>query len=73
MAIDAATSAFVAESRRKQGLPPKITDPAIIERVVAVFRLIEPRYDDNVRQLPLPAGQRHDNHEQKRDAPINAA
>ncbi|HET9256649.1 MAG TPA: hypothetical protein VFO16_15815, partial [Pseudonocardiaceae bacterium] len=38
--------AKVAASRASQGLPPVITDPATLERVAAVFRLV----------LPAPAG-----------------
>jgi hypothetical protein len=32
--------AWVAASRAKQGLPPTVTDPATLERVAAVFRLV---------------------------------
>ncbi|MDQ3762611.1 MAG: hypothetical protein M3460_13375 [Actinomycetota bacterium] len=34
--------AFVAESRRRQGLPPTVTDPATLERIAVVFRLMTP-------------------------------
>jgi hypothetical protein len=38
--VDAALRRKVAESRAKQGLPPTITDPATLERVAAVLRLV---------------------------------
>ncbi|MGH3933562.1 MAG: hypothetical protein ACRDS1_01025 [Pseudonocardiaceae bacterium] len=34
--------AYVAASRAAQGLPPTVEDPAILERVAAVFRLVAP-------------------------------
>jgi hypothetical protein len=34
--------AYVVESRARQGLPPTVTDPATLERVAAVFRLMAP-------------------------------
>lgn len=34
--------AKVVASRAAQGLPPVITDPATLERVAAVFRLVLP-------------------------------
>ena len=34
--------AKVARTRAKQGLPPTVTDPATLERVAAVFRLMAP-------------------------------
>jgi hypothetical protein len=33
--------AWVAASRAKQGLPPVVTDPAMLERAAAAFRLIK--------------------------------
>jgi hypothetical protein len=35
---------IVAETRAAQGLPPRVTDPAALERVAAVLRLIEQPY-----------------------------
>jgi hypothetical protein len=34
--------AYVAASRARQGLPATVTDPAALERVAAVFRLMIP-------------------------------
>jgi hypothetical protein len=36
----AAVHAKVATTRAKQGLPPTVQDPATLERIAAVFRLI---------------------------------
>lgn len=44
----------VAESRAAQGLPPKITDPAIIARIAAVCRVVDaapPLSTDQVKTL----------------------
>lgn len=35
--------AYVAASRAEQGLPPTIQDPAALERIAAVFRLVNPQ------------------------------
>jgi hypothetical protein len=34
--------AYVVASRAAQGLPPVVTDPATLERVAAVLRLVAP-------------------------------
>jgi hypothetical protein len=31
---------FVARSRAQQGLPPTVEDPATLDRIAAVFRLV---------------------------------
>ena len=41
--------AYVAASRAAQGLPPVITDPATLERVAAVLRLV------TLPELALPS------------------
>lgn len=40
MADDDRISRKVATSRAAQGLPPAIEDPATLERVAAIFRLV---------------------------------
>jgi hypothetical protein len=40
--------ADVAASRARQGLAPTITDPATLERVAAVFRLVAPADESTV-------------------------
>ncbi|MBV8540061.1 MAG: hypothetical protein JO063_14155 [Pseudonocardiales bacterium] len=40
--LRAQVRAKVAASRTAQGLPPVVTDPATLERVAAVFRLMLP-------------------------------
>jgi hypothetical protein len=43
--------ASVVASRARQGLPPTITDPAILERVAAIFRLVP--QPDQPRSAPV--------------------
>lgn len=47
--------AKVARTRAEQGLPPTVTDPATLERVAAVFRLMAP---DELAS-PKPRKHRH--------------
>ncbi|PZS22130.1 MAG: hypothetical protein DLM60_05015 [Pseudonocardiales bacterium] len=43
--------AYVTASRARQGLPPTVTDPATLERVASVFRLVTPA-DESVPPQP---------------------
>jgi hypothetical protein len=41
--------ARVAASRAQQGLPPTVQDPGTLERVAAIFRLVDPVALDRAR------------------------
>lgn len=59
-------SQVVTESRRRQGLPPKITDPSTYARLASLLR--DPERVKGPTRRPTPSLDRSDTHPRQRRA-----